>query len=141
MADHSYNSAIVDGIICIGVKERRLQNCCREHDLVVSRVVVSIDRLGRHVPFLFVHRFSCLREHVVMLPKCNINAVFDQFVRLDVDARIILPCIRITDLPCKGSQFLFGFLLGCRAHPAEFIDTSVIYRTHIFYHLRDLFLG
>lgn len=55
MADHAANGPVVYGHICLGVKERRLQNGSREHNLIKQRVVVGVHGLGCHVPFITVH--------------------------------------------------------------------------------------
>ena len=85
MPDHAYDGAVVDGIVGIAVKERRLEDGCRENDLVVVGVLISIDGLRRHPPFRFVDRLSGFRDHIMVVPEGNVHAVLHQFVWLNVD--------------------------------------------------------
>ena len=49
-------------VINLGIVERRLQNSGREVDVVLLRVVVSVDRGRRHAPLAAVHRLADLVE-------------------------------------------------------------------------------
>ena len=57
VTDNHADGAVVGRIVSLNVEERRLQDSCREADLVGRRVVVSIDRLRRHQPFGLVRWF------------------------------------------------------------------------------------
>ncbi len=58
VADHHSDSAVVDGVVGVGVEERRLKDGSREADLVGRRVVVGVDGLRRHSPFGLVGRLA-----------------------------------------------------------------------------------
>ena len=60
MADDRANAAVVQRRIGIHVEEGRLQDGGREHDLVLERVVVRVDRLRGHAPLLAIHRLADL---------------------------------------------------------------------------------
>ena len=64
VADHRADRAVVDGVVGVGVEERRLQDGCGEDDLVAQRVVVGVDRLRRHQPLVLAHRAAELAELV-----------------------------------------------------------------------------
>jgi hypothetical protein len=52
VADHGTDAAVVDRVVAVGVEERRLQDRGREVDRVVGGVVVRVDRLRGHAPFV-----------------------------------------------------------------------------------------
>ena len=54
MADHRADSAVVGGIVGVGVEERWLQDRGGEDDLIHAGVVVRVDRLWGHKPFIAV---------------------------------------------------------------------------------------
>ena len=58
MSDDRANAAVVCCVVSVEIKERRLQNCCRENNFIHQWVVVSIDRLWGHQPFTLINRFS-----------------------------------------------------------------------------------
>ena len=60
--NHYADCAIVEGVVCVHVKEWILENTCREADLVGSRVVVGVNGLWGHIPFCFIHRFAKERK-------------------------------------------------------------------------------
>src|SRR3712207_476810 len=58
MANHYTDSAIVERIVGLGVKERILKNARREAYLIGCRVIISINRLRSHEPFVLVNGLS-----------------------------------------------------------------------------------
>ena len=72
VTDYSSYTTKVSGIVGIGIKERRLQNGCREAYFVRCGVVVSIYRLWRHAPLGFIYLLiGATCYHVVGSPACN----------------------------------------------------------------------
>src|SRR5579884_2912108 len=66
MSDHRTHCAIVDGVIGVGIEERRLKNASWKHDLVHRRIVIGIHGGRRHshsvrstgLPILFRSRWN-----------------------------------------------------------------------------------
>jgi hypothetical protein len=54
VADYRPDRTVVGGLVAIGVEEGRLQDGRRKDDLVQTRVVVGVDRLGRYQPLVAV---------------------------------------------------------------------------------------
>jgi hypothetical protein len=62
VADHRADSAVVYGVIGLGVEKRRLQDRGWERDVAAGGVVVGVDGLRRGKPLLVVHRLAQLVE-------------------------------------------------------------------------------
>ena len=62
VADHRADSAVVYGVIGLGVEKRRLQDRGWERDVVAGGVVVGVDGLRRGKPLLAVYRLAELVE-------------------------------------------------------------------------------
>src|SRR5579875_2206334 len=60
MSDHRTHCAIVDGVIGVGIEERRLKNASWKHDLVHRRIVIGIHGGRRHFPLRAIHRLADL---------------------------------------------------------------------------------
>src|SRR5947209_10419672 len=60
VTDHHPDTAIVDRIIQPLVEERRLQDSCREVDVVLQCAVIRIYRRRSHAPLRPVHRLADL---------------------------------------------------------------------------------
>ena len=56
VADYAADTAVVNSLVYVRVEERRLEDGCREADLVGGRIVISVDSLRSHVPFGLVDR-------------------------------------------------------------------------------------
>lgn len=63
---HSAYSAIVEGIVSLGMKERELQDPGREYDFIVYRVIVRVYRRWRHSKSRFVYWFAQLAYHILV---------------------------------------------------------------------------
>ena len=66
MADYHSDSAVIYSIVSIRIEERRLEDGCREADLVCCRVVICIHSLRTHTPFGSVHRLSLVLHHILV---------------------------------------------------------------------------
>ena len=76
MTDYHPDGTIVYCIICIGVEERRLQDTCREANLVGCRHVVGIYILRIHEPTLTIYGFAELAHIEVLLKTSYLFEVF-----------------------------------------------------------------
>ena len=77
MTYHNANRTIVASIVSLSIKERRLQNACGETYLVGRRIVISINCLGRHEPFVTVGRLVDMLFDVVSTAElCGALAIF-----------------------------------------------------------------
>jgi hypothetical protein len=108
VTDHGADAAVVDRIVRGRIEERRLQDRSREHDLVGKRVVVRVHRLRRHDPLGLVDGPVDLGEIAPHVDHARIHDVADQVVRLDREAGIFLPLVRIPDLHREVANFLLG---------------------------------
>ena len=123
MTDHHTDGAVVDGVVSLGIKERSLQNTCREADFVCSGIVVCVDGLGRHVPAAAVYGFAVVCIVVVLIEEDGILDILPvrQF-RVNGKSRIIAPFVRIADLHGESGQFLLCAGLCRVAHPCKIVD-------------------
>ena len=80
MADHRADSAVVGGIVGVGVEERWLQDRGGEDDLIHTRVVVRVDRLWGHKPFIAVDRATKFGHFAVKLHLRTTNNVAVQII-------------------------------------------------------------
>ena len=120
MADHHADGAVVHGVVSLGVVERRLEDGCREADLVGRRVIVGVHRLGRHVPLVLIDRLAELRNIVGRIPEAGIHDVLEIALRrVDRQRRIVLPFVRVTDLHREGRQFFLSLGLRSVRHPVQ----------------------
>ena len=120
VADHHADGAVVDRVIGIGVVERRLENGRREADLVGRGIVVGVDRLRRHEPFVLVDRLAELAQIVERAPQARgLDVLPVALGGIDRERRIVLPLVGIADLDVERRQLLLR--LGFRGvrHPVE----------------------
>ena len=151
MTNDSTDSTIISCIIHCWIEERRLENSCREVNTIGCWVIVSINRLWSHVPFLLINRLTPAFSNTI-LHSCFLYSlhVFNQWLIVinHENAIHILPFIRITDLNIKCLQLLYGFFLCCSSHPCVLFDTlckSILEVLHQCNHtlltaLREVFL-
>lgn len=67
VAYHYTDSAIVEGLVCLRIKERILQDTCGETNLVGSGVVIGVYRLGIHEPLIAVYGLASLLLYVLVV--------------------------------------------------------------------------
>ena len=120
VANHHADSPVVDGLVRIRIKERRLQDSGRETNLVGGRVVVGIDSLRRHSPLRLVGRFAQLRQVVSHIPGTGGAqvVVVGQF-RVHIQRGVVFPLVGISNLDDEVGKFLLRLHLGRIAHPVE----------------------
>ena len=69
VTNHHTDSSIIDSIIAISSEERRLENASRETNLVGCGIIISVDSLRCHSPFIAIHGFIHLALHFVVVGK------------------------------------------------------------------------
>ena len=142
MADHDTDAAVIDGVIRIGVEERRLQDGGREADLIGRRVIVGIDRLRRHAPFGLVRRLAEFGHIVGHIPGAGTAQILKIGLgRIDVEGAVILPLVGIADLDGEGCELLMRLDLGGVAHPVERINVLAKGGTQVLHEGDHLLLG
>src|SRR5579859_2503685 len=62
MADDRAHTAVVHGVISLGIIKGRLQDAGGKDDFVHAAIVVGVDRGRRHAPFRAVHRLADFRK-------------------------------------------------------------------------------
>ena len=119
--DHS-DGAVVGGIVSVELEERRLEDSCGEADFVGGGVVVGVDGLRRHLPFVAIDGlvdFAHIVGHIELVAADDVGVVA---VVLDFEAAIVAPFVGIADLDEDGGEFFVCVSLGLVAHPGGHID-------------------
>jgi hypothetical protein len=78
VADHRTDGAVVDGIIGLHVEERWLQDGGGEHHFIHRRVVVGIDGLRRHQPFVTIDGLAELVDFTLVFDAARTHHVAKQ---------------------------------------------------------------
>ena len=141
VADHGSNAAVIYGVIEFGVEERRLQNACREIDVILRRRIVGIHRRRSHRPLLRVRRLADL---VQVSPNCEFicaKRITERVNAVHFYTRVVAPILGIADFIGDGVQFLERALLGLRSHPVNFLDVFRHRRLESFDHLQHSLLA
>ena len=125
VADHGADAAIVHGIIGIGIKERRLQNCGREHDFVPGRVGIGVHRHRRHEPLAAVHRLVQLGHGFVELELGRTLGIAHGIAANNGERRIILPLVRVADLRRERGELLARSHPRLGVHPRQIGQTGI----------------
>ncbi|CAB4933943.1 unannotated protein [freshwater metagenome] len=124
--DDGSDSAVVGCVVGLGVEERRLQNGCGKDDFVHPGVVVGVDGLRRHEPFVAIDRSAELVEITLIVGFVAAAVVAEQIVGGDVDARVVAPAVGVADLGGELVQLVQGFAARLRAHPFELGDVAAV---------------
>ena len=124
VTNHHTYSSIIDGIIAICCEERRLENTSRETNLVGCGIIISVDSLRRHSPFIAIHGFIDLALHFVVVGKgSSALQIFIERKRLvDVKSIITAPFVGITDFDIETIEFVLRLSLCGSSHPLLFLD-------------------
>ena len=126
VADHRADATVVGGVVGLGIEERRLQDRGREDDLVHLRVVVGVDRLRGHEPFLAIDRLAELGEVAGVLEGRGALKVAGEVVRLHFQRGVVAPLVGIADLHRELLELLLRLGLGGVAHPGERVDAAFV---------------
>ena len=117
--DDCADAAVVHGVVGVGGEERRLQDGCREDDLVQHRVVVGVHRLRGHEPLVEVHGLAHLVEVAVDVGVVGPLHVAQEVGGVDLHCRVVDPLVGVADLGAEGLQLPQRFGLGVLAHPVQ----------------------
>src|SRR6185312_16434395 len=104
MANDQANSAHVDSIIHLAIKEWRLQNAGREDNLIVAAAVISIHGGRRHAPFQLVHRFADFLNLAVGFKLGGTGNIAHQITAYDAELAVVTQLVRIANLVADGGQ-------------------------------------
>src|SRR5690348_14520367 len=126
VADDRADRSVVGRIVAVGIEERILQDRSREHDLVHARVVVGVDRLGGHVPLIAVDRFADLVQLAAELESMSRPHVGHEIRRVDPEAGVVPPSVRVSDLRREFPKLAQGTLAGVGPHPFKLLDALAV---------------
>ncbi len=120
--DDRPDRAVVHRSVGVGIEERRLQDRCGKHDLVVLRVVVGVDLLRRHLPLGAIDRHVQARDLIIPVPQARAPHVADEVVAAHLQTGVVLPFVRIADLGHERGELLVRLGLRLRRHPVQMVD-------------------
>lgn len=118
MADHGADGAVVQRVVGRDIEKRRLQDGSGKDNLVERGVVVGVDRLWRHCPFLPVQRLTRRRCQTLPFKAGRTLAVAKRIVRTHQQLTSVTPALRVADLAGVLGQLFEGPGPGRRGHPA-----------------------
>ena len=132
VADNSSDSTQVGHRLSLRVIKRGLKDSGRKHDLVVSGVIIGIDCLGRHAPFIPVHRVVSGLKGVILGCLKDFHDIVDVDTALvrgfQYQVQFVLgPFIGITNLDSNGFQLFPCLLTGGFCHPFHMGKAVVVY--------------
>ena len=126
VADHRADTPVVGGVVGVGVEERWLQDRRREDDLVHPRVVVGVDRLRCHEPFVTVHRTAEFGRLAVETDFGSANHVAVQIISGNDECGVIAPAFGVADLGGEFVQLRQRSLPGRGGHPLQVGDADPV---------------
>src|SRR5262245_13626016 len=113
MTNHSSDRAVVQSVVGLRIKERRLKNAGRKNNLIVCRLVIRIHGGWSHGPFGSVGWFPDFIQTASRLESKRLARIFEVGVASEANARIVPPFVRIADLASNRVEFRQRLLL-CR---------------------------
>ena len=122
VADHAADRAVVHRRVRIHVEKGWLQDACRKHDFVERCVVIGVDRLRGHEPFVAIGLGA--EPAVLVLNEIASHRLHigDQIARDDLHAAVIAPLPGVANFGQERAQFFVGLGFGRFAHPVQFFD-------------------
>ena len=125
VADDHPDGSIVAGVVGIRLEERRLQDAGGETNLVGGGIVVGIDGLRCHQPFVSIDAFVHSLFNVVVTHEaaCSEEVFIETEFVVDVQFGIVHPGVGIANFDAEGVEFFVCFLFGFRAHPFLCVDS------------------
>ena len=139
MTDNHANSSIIKCIISIHIKKRILKNTRRKTNLIRGRIIICIDSLRSHSPFISVNRLACLGQHIIQFEFCSTLHIGPIRIFFNIQTGIIPPLIRIAYLYIKRIQLLNSFNLCAVTHPFQIPNTFSQCGLQILYQLHHTF--
>ncbi|MNY09079.1 hypothetical protein D3C86_1419720 [compost metagenome] len=141
MTDYCTNTTIVNGIICIEIKERILQDRRRENDLIERRVVVSIYRIWCHKPLHTIYCFTQFFQLFVIIECRSVQYILCIVIFSDYQAAVVFPFVRITDFLHERVQLGHRFFFGHRAHPVQLLNALAKCNLQVVHQLQHFFFS
>src|ERR1700733_7848893 len=126
VSDDDTDAAIVDGIVRAWIKEGRLQYRRRKHNFILLRIVIGVDGLRIHLPFIAIDRPPELGKRVLIVKHCGTLYVADEIVVLDAQRRIVAPALRVADLGDELGDLGLRLLFGRLSYPVKSGNTRLI---------------
>ena len=124
VTNHHTDSTIVGSIVGLSVEEGGLKNAGGEANFVGRGVVVGIDGLRCHAPFVDVHGLIDTLLNVVVRVEHRgpgeVLVVREIFI--DVQPIVAAPLVGITDFHVETVELFVGLFLGFGAHPSLLVD-------------------
>ncbi len=121
--NHHADSAEVYGVVEVAIKEGRLENASREHDLVVRGIVVGVYRGRRHAPERAV---GWLVDALIAAPDLEYlraSGVPEKVIPLHLHRAVVLPRFWVADLArAEGLELGERFCPRLRGHPGQALD-------------------
>ena len=132
--DHA-DRTIVEGVVCLWVKERGLKDAGRETDFVGGWIIIGVDGLRIHIPVVFVNRLSCGMVDLPFVPEAVtfLHIVIIRFRRINSQLAHIGPFVGISYLDIEGVEFQQGIHLGTVVHPGLCGNTLAQGDTEVFH--------
>mmetsp|Transcript_20016 Transcript_20016/g.36303 ORF Transcript_20016/g.36303 Transcript_20016/m.36303 type:complete len:301 (+) Transcript_20016:177-1079(+) len=137
VANHCTHRSIVYGIVCFSIKERRLENGGRKHNLVKTGMVVGVYGLRSQEP-LFAIGGGIHFFHLACMLKCSrLENHFQEAIGiLNVQSCVIDPFVGIPNLDFESCHFLQTCLSSCLSHPLYFLEPFLESCTNVFHNLK-----
>ena len=129
MTDYGADAAVIEGIVRLGVEERRLKNPRRENDFVVQGRVIGVDSRWRHAPLSLVHGLADFGQVARDFERVAAGHILDVGTAVDSKSRVVAPLVGIADLQIHFVELVNGLLACFRAHPVERFQI-VVQRRH-----------
>ena len=126
VANNHADIAVVRRIVSVRVEVRRLQNRCREHDLIRRRHVVRVHGLRSHQPLRLIHRLTLAGNHPVSVKRTGTAQVLKQVTGHQFQGGEVTPLIGVTDLGDEFRQLLQRLLTGCLSHPVQRLNRLAV---------------
>src|SRR5213075_130902 len=98
------DAAVVEGVVRVRVKKRRLQDPGWKNDFVQLGIVIRVHRRRSHAPLAAIDRFVDLIQLAMNIEDRRANRVESVRATVDLQARVIPPFVWITDLDGESGQ-------------------------------------
>ncbi len=141
VADHPADAAIVHRRVGVRIEIGRLQDRRWEDDLVEEGVVIGVDGLWGHSPFVAIGGAPQPRRLAPPVPRHRPGVIAHGIAGADVEGRIVPPAVGIAHLHPQLVEFSQGGRPGLRRHPGGVFDPRPIGGAQGLHQGCDLRLG
>ena len=140
MTDYAADTAVVNSLVYVRVEERRLEDGCREADLVGGRVIVSVYGLRSHLPLGLVNRLVHLARDIVLREECAdvLHVLEERELLVYVEVGVVLPLVGVAHLHDEVGELVLSLRLCSGRHPCSLVDAlreSLLQVAHELNHL------